>query len=121
MHNLINQLLKNQKYLFVTIFGGSIILILSWYFLIQKGLSKEHKRSYNARIVLDKDVEKFKSMESQVVNLENEWIDVNSQFEMVIDKIPDKRLFDNVTDYLYSMIVNKGLKIQSFSPSNAAI
>ena len=121
MHNLINQLLKNQKYLFVTVFGGSIILILSWYFLIQKDLSKEHKRSYNARIVLDKDVEKFKSMESQVVNLENEWIDVNSQFEMVIDKIPDKRLFDNVTDYLYSMIVNKGLKIQSFSPSNAAI
>ena len=121
MHNLINQLLKNQKYLFITVFGGSITLILSWYFLIQRDLSKEHKRSYNARIVLDKDVEKFKNMESQVVNLETEWIDVNSQFEMVIDKIPDKRLFDNVTDYLYSMIVNKGLKIQSFSPSNAAI
>ena len=121
MHNLINQLLKNQRYLFITVFGGSIILILSWYFLIQEDLSKEHKRSSNARVVLDKDVKKFKSMESQVVNLETEWINVNSQFEMVIDQIPDKRLFDNVTDYLYSMIVNKGLKIQSFSPSNAAI
>ena len=72
-------------------------------------------------IVLEKDVGKFRRMESQIIDLEAEWDNINSQFEMVIDKIPDKRLFDNVTDFLYSMIVNQGLKIQSFSPSNAAI
>ena len=72
-------------------------------------------------IVLEKDVSKFRRMESQIIDLEAEWDNINSQFEMVIDKIPDKRLFDNVTDFLYSMIVNQGLKIQSFSPSNAAI
>ena len=121
MRNLILQLLKNQRYLFITVFGGLIILFTSWYFLVQKGLSKEHKRSSNARIVLEKDVDKFRRMESQIIGLEAEWNDINSQFEMVIDKIPDKRLFDNVTDFLYSMIVNQGLKIQSFSPSNAAI
>ena len=121
MRNLIHQLLKNQRYLFITVFGGLIILFTSWYFLVQKGLSKEHKRSSNARIVLEKDVDKFRRMESQIIGLEAEWNDINSQFEMVIDKIPDKRLFDNVTDFLYSMIVNQGLKIQSFSPSNAAI
>ena len=121
MRNLILQLLKNQRYLFITVFGGLIILFTSWYFLVQKGLSKEYKRSSNARIVLEKDVDKFRRMESQIIGLEAEWNDINSQFEMVIDKIPDKRLFDNVTDFLYSMIVNQGLKIQSFSPSNAAI
>ena len=66
-------------------------------------------------IVLEKDVGKFRRMESQIIDLEAEWDNINSQFEMVIDKIPDKRLFDNVTDFLYSMIVNQGLKIQSFS------
>ena len=71
-------------------------------------------------IILEKDVDKFRRMESQIIGLEAEWNDINSQFEMVIDKIPDKD-FDNVTDFLYSMIVNQGLKIQSFSPSNAAI
>ena len=116
-----DQLLKNQKYLFVAIFGSLTILFLCWYFLIQKSLSKEHKRSSNAKIVLSNDVNKFKQMESQITNLEIEWNDINSQFEMVIDKIPDKRLFDNVTDFLYSMIVNQGLKIQNFSPSKAAI
>ena len=121
MRNLIHQLLKNQRYLFITVFGGLIILLTSWYFLVQKGLSKEHKRSSNAMIILEKDVDKFRRMESQIIGLEAEWNDINSQFEMVIDKIPDKRLFDNVTDFLYSMIVNQGLKIQSFSPSNAAI
>ena len=121
MRNLIEQLLKSQRYLFVAVFGGLIIVLTSWYFLVQKGLSKEHKRSSNAMIVLEKDVGKFRRMESQIIDLEAEWDNINSQFEMVIDKIPDKRLFDNVTDFLYSMIVNQGLKIQSFSPSNAAI
>ena len=116
-----DQLLKNQKYLFVAIFGSLTILFLCWYFLIQKSLSKEHKRSSNAKIVLSNDVNKFKNMESQIANLEIEWNDINSQFETVIDKIPDKRLFDSVTDFLYSMIVNQGLKIQNFSPSKAAI
>ena len=121
MRNLMDQLLKNQKYLFVAIFGSLTILFLCWYFLIQKSLSKEHKRSSNAKIVLSNDVNKFKRMESQIANLEIEWNEINSQFEMVIDKIPDKRLFDSVTDFLYSMIVNQGLKIQNFSPSKAAI
>ena len=121
MRDIMDQLLKNQKYLFIAIFGGLIIIFLGWYFLIQKSLSKEHKRSSNAKIVLTNDVNKFKNMESQISNLEVEWNDINSQFEMVIDKIPDKRLFDSVTDFLYSMIVNQGLKIQNFSPSKAAI
>ena len=121
MRDLMDQLLKNQKYLFVAIFGSLTILFLCWYFLIQKSLSKEHKRSSNAKIVLSNDVNKFKNMESQIANLEIEWNDINSQFETVIDKIPDKRLFDSVTDFLYSMIVNQGLKIQNFSPSKAAI
>ena len=57
MRNLIEQLLKSQRYLFVAVFGGLIIVLTSWYFLVQKGLSKEHKRSSNAMIVLEKDVE----------------------------------------------------------------
>ena len=36
-------------------------------------------------------------------------------------KIPNKSLFENVADYLYSMIINHGLKIDNFSPSNTAI
>ena len=115
------QLLKNQRYLFVAVFGGFATLFLVWYFFIQKDLSKEHKRSYNAKVILSNDVDKFRRMESQVNDLQAEWDDINSHFETVIDKIPDKLLFDNVTDFLYSKIVNHGLKIQSFSPSQAAI
>ena len=52
MRDIMDQLLKNQRYLFIAIFGGLIIIFLGWYFLIQKSLSKEHKRSSNAKIVL---------------------------------------------------------------------
>ena len=118
MRDIMDQLLKNQRYLFIAIFGGLIIIFLGWYFLIQKSLSKEHKRSSNAKIVLSNDVNKFKNMESQISNLEVEWNDINSQFEMVIDKIPDKRLFDSVTDFLYSMIC---LLYTSPSPRDATL
>ena len=40
-------------------------------------------------IVIEKDVDKFRRMESQIIGLETEWNNINSQFEMVIDKIPD--------------------------------
>ena len=71
--------------------------------------------------MLTSDVQKFREMESQMVTMQAEWDTLNSAFGTVIDKIPDKREFEIVTDYLYSLIMNHGLKIKTFSPSNAAI
>ena len=53
--------------------------------------------------------------------MQEDWDILNDEFKTVIEKIPDKRLYESVTDYLYSLIINHGLKIQSYSPSNAAI
>ena len=118
---MINKLLKNQKYLFAAIFGGFLIFFILWYQFIHKGLSKEHKRMSTARSILYSDVEKFRGMEAQISNLQEEWDIANDAFADVVEKIPDKRLFENVTDFLYSLIVNHGLKIENFSPSTAAI
>ena len=74
-----------------------------------------------AKSILYSDVEKFRDMESQISNLQEEWDVANDAFANVVEKIPDKRLFENVTDFLYSLIINHGLKIENFSPSTAAI
>ena len=116
-----DQLLKNQKYLFISIFGGLIAVFLLWYFFLYKGLSKQYKQSSRLKSVLSSEVNKYRDMEIQIASMQSEWDILNNEFEMVIDKIPDKRLFENVTDYLYSLIINHGLKIQNFSPSQAAI
>jgi len=121
MRDLIEKLLKNQKYLFISVFGGFGIIFLCWYFLLHKSLSKEYKRSSNAMTILSSDVNKIKMMESELNSMESEWAKINNEFEMVINKIPDKRLFENVTDFLYSLIINHGLKIKNFSPSQVAI
>ena len=118
---MIDILLKNQKYLFAAIFGGFLVFFLLWYQLIHKSLSKEHKRMSTAKSILYSDVEKFRDMESQISNLQEEWDVANDAFANVVEKIPDKRLFENVTDFLYSLIINHGLKIENFSPSTAAI
>jgi len=116
-----DHLLKNQKYLFISIFGGLIAVFLLWYFFLYKGLSKQYKQSSRLKSVLSSEVNKYRDMEIQIASMQSEWDILNNEFEMVIDKIPDKRLFENVTDYLYSLIINHGLKIQNFSPSQAAI
>ncbi len=121
MRDIMDQFLKNQKYLFAAIFGGLLILFLFWYQIIHKSLSKEHKRMSTARSILSSDVTKFRNLETQINGLQEEWDVANDAFEMVIEKIPDKRLFENVTDFLYSLIINHGLKIENFSPSKAAI
>ena len=115
------RLFKNQKYLFGAVFGGFAIFCILWYQVVYKNLSKEHKKMSTARSILSSDVQKFKNMENQINNLQNEWDIANDAFANVVEKIPDKRLFENVTDFLYSLIINHGLKIENFSPSTAAI
>ena len=116
-----NRFLKNQRFVFILIFGGLIFVSLSWYFLFYVGLSKEHRKFRQIKKILTSEVQKFREMESQMVTMQAEWDTLNSTFGTVIDKIPDKREFEIVTDYLYSLIMNHGLKIKTFSPSNAAI
>ena len=113
--------LKNQKYLAITIFSILLIISSSWYFIIQKNLKKEHKKSKQIRNSLTSQVGKYKNMQTQINNMQDDWETLNNEFKTVIERIPDKRLYESVTDYLYSLIINHGLKIQNYSPSNAAI
>ncbi len=116
-----DKLLKNQKLLFLSIFGSIAILFLLWHYLIQKDLSKQHKRTTNAMTVISSEVKKFRGMESQLNSMQQEWETLNNDFITMIEKIPDKRLYESVTDFLYSMIINHGLKVQKFEPSRATV
>ena len=114
-------LIKNQKYLAITLFSFLIILSSSWYFILQKNLKKEQRKSKQIKNSLNSQVDKYKRMQAQISSMQEDWDILNDEFKTVIEKIPDKRLYESVTDYLYSLIINHGLKIQSYSPSNAAI
>ena len=116
-----DKFLKNQKLLFLSIFGGITLIYLGWYFVIHKDLSKQHKRSTNAMTVISSELTKFRNMESQLNSMQQEWENINNEFLSIIEKIPDKRLYESVTDFLYSMIINHGLKIQKFEPSRATV
>ncbi len=115
------QFLKNQKYVFISILASMTLVGLSWYYLFYVGLSKEHKKSRQIRRILASDVKKFRQMESQIATMQAEWDALNSEFGSMIEKIPNKVQFEIVTDYLYSLILNHGLKVQNFEPSQAAI
>ena len=113
--------LKNQKYLAITIFSILLIISSSWYFIIQKNLKTKHKKSKQIKNSLSSQVNKYKNMQSQIRTMQGDWEALNDEFQTVIERIPDKRIYESVTDYLYSLIINHGLKIQNYSPSNAAI
>ena len=116
-----NQFLKNQKYIFISIFGSFIIIGLAWYFLLHEGLSREYKKSKVIKSKLTRETKKIREMESQIAAMQTEWDTLSSEFEIIIGKIPDKRIFENVTDHLYSLILKHGLKIEKYSPSNTHI
>ena len=114
-------LIKNQKYLAITLFSVLIVLSSSWYFILQKNLKKEQRKAKQIKNSLNSQVDKYKRMQAQISSMQEDWDILNDEFKTLIEKIPDKRLYESVTDYLYSLIINHGLKIQSYSPSNAAI
>ena len=106
--------LKNQKYLAITIFSILLIISSSWYFIIQKNLKTKHKKSKQIKNSLSSQVNKYKNMQSQIRTMQGDWEALNDEFQTVIERIPDKRLYESVTDYLYSLIINHGLKIQNY-------
>ena len=121
MRSLIQQLINNQRYLSIAIFGSLITFLSLWYFLFYKNINKEYSDSQRTKEKINNELKRYRSMHSQLPSMESEWEELNNEFQIVIDRIPDKRLFTNVTDYLYSMIINNGLKIINYSPSNIAI
>ena len=121
MRSLIQQLINNQRYLSIAIFGSLISFLSLWYFLFYQNINKEYYDSQRTKEKINNELKRYRSMHSQLPSMESEWEELNNEFQIVIDRIPDKRLFTNVTDYLYSMIINNGLKIINYSPSNIAI
>ena len=111
-----DKILKNQKLLFLSIFGGILFLSLCWYYLIHRDLSKQYNRSATAMLFNEQELKKFKGLESQLTSMQREWETINTEFITLIDKIPDKRLYESVTDFIYSMIINHGLKVVVTKP-----
>tara|TARA_A100001011_G_scaffold387639_1_gene465778 strand:+ start:289 stop:1542 length:1254 start_codon:yes stop_codon:yes gene_type:complete len=121
MRSLIKQLINNQKYLSIAIFGSLITFLSLWYFLFYQNINKQYFDSRKKKENINNELKKYRAMHSQLPSMESEWEELNNEFQIVINRIPDKRLFTNVTDYLYSMIINNGLKIINYSPSSIAI
>lgn len=118
---MIDNILKNQKYLFGAIFGGLTLVFICWYFLIQKGLSEEYNRTKREKKSLSVNIKESKRLKTKMSSLESEWNLLSDELETIINRIPDKRLYDSVLDYVYTLVINKGLVVQNFSPSKATL
>jgi len=116
-----NELLKNQRNIFVAISSGILLLVLIWYFGFHQSLAAAYSDIKQSQKSLVSKRTKYKRMESEIINIQDEWYNLNEEFEIVIDRIPDKSSFDNVSNALYNMIKNNGLSVISYSPSNIAI
>ena len=118
---MIDKILKNQKYLFGAIFGGFTLVFMCWYFLVQKGLSEEYGKTKREKKSLSSKIAQSKRLKTKMSSLESEWDLLSDELETIINRIPDKRLYDSVIDYVYTLIINKGLVVQNFSASKATI
>ena len=116
-----NELLKNQRNIFVAISSGIFLLVLIWYFGFHQSLSAAYSNIQQSQKSLVSKRNKYRRMESEIINIRDDWFSLNDEFEIVIRRIPDKSSIDNVSNVLYNMIKNNGLSIISYSPSNIAI
>ena len=116
-----NELLKNQRNIFVAISSGILLLVIIWYFGFHQSIAAAYSDIQQSQKSLASKRNKYRRMESEIINIRDEWYSLNEEFEIVIRRIPDKSFIDNVSTTLYNMIKNNGLSIISYSPSNIAI
>jgi len=116
-----NELLKNQRNIFVAISSGILLLVLIWYFGFHQSLAAAYSDIKKSQKSFVSKRNNYRRMESEIINIQDEWYNLNEEFEIVINRIPDKSSFDNVSNALYNMIKNNGLSVISYSPANIAI
>ena len=116
-----NELLKNQRNIFVAISSGILLLVIIWYFVFHQSAAAAYSDIQQSQKSLTSKRNKYRRMESEIINIRDEWYSLNEEFEIVIRRIPDKSFIDNVSNVLYNMIKNNGLSIINYSPSNIAI
>ena len=116
-----NELLKNQRNIFVAISSGILLLVLIWYFGFHQSLAAAYSDIKKSQKSFISKRNNYRRMESEIINIQDEWYNLNEEFEIVINRIPDKSSFDNVSNALYNMIKNNGLSVISYSPANIAI
>jgi Tfp pilus assembly protein PilO len=116
-----NELLKNQRNIFVAISSGILLLVIIWYFGFHQSIAAAYSDIQQSQKSLASKRNKYRRMESEIINIRDEWYSLNEEFEIVIRRIPDKSFIDNVSNTLYNMIKNNGLSIISYSPANIAI
>ena len=116
-----NELLKNQRNIFVAISSGILLLVLIWYFGFHQSLAAAYSDIKQSQKSFVSKRNNYRRMEAEIINIQDEWYNLNEEFEIVIDRIPDKSSFDNVSNALYNMIKNNGLSVINYSPSNIAI
>ena len=121
MRALIEKYFSNPKNQFIASSCCLIVFLFLWYFLFYKDISNEHRKSILLEQNVLKELNKFKNMESKLGSMEDQWNEINNQFQSIVERIPDKRLLENVTDHLYSDLIQNSLKVINFSPSNIAI
>jgi Tfp pilus assembly protein PilO len=116
-----NELLKSQRNIFVAISSGILLLVIIWYFGFHQSAAAAYSDIQQSQKSLASKRNKYRRMESEIINIRDEWYSLNEEFEIVIRRIPDKSFIDNVSNVLYNMIKNNGLSIINYSPSNIAI
>ena len=116
-----SDLLKNQRNLFVAIFSGITLMVSIWYYGFHQSLASAYTDMKKSQKSLVSKRNQYRRMESEIINIQDEWDILNDEFETVIRRIPDKLSFDNVSNALYNMMKNNGLSIKNYSPSNIAI
>tara|TARA_Y100000996_G_scaffold396333_1_gene362327 strand:+ start:1515 stop:2771 length:1257 start_codon:yes stop_codon:yes gene_type:complete len=121
MRALMEKYFSNPKNQFIASSCCLFSFLSLWYFLFHKDISNEYQKSISLEKNVLKELNKFKNMQAKLGPMEDNWNKINYQFQYIIEKIPDKRLLENVTDHLYSDLIQNSLKVINFSPSNIAI
>ena len=120
MRALIQKYFSDPKIQFI----ASLLLTFIFKFMVfsfYKDISDEYQKSILLERNVLKELNKFKNMEAKIGPMEDQWNKINNQFQSLVERIPDKRLLESVTDHLYTDLIQNNLKIINFSPSNIAI
>ena len=114
-------LFKNQRNLFILTAGSIFIITMGWYFGYQQQFSSGYTQTKSSIDKLSRVRDNYRKKQGELKSIENEWELLNDEFQIILNKIPSKTGYNQVSDALYKLLKSYNLTIKNYSPSALAV
>ena len=113
--------MNKQQLIFISTISFISLMLLGWYFGYYSSLNKDLNQMNKSYNDIKNEKTKFQDIKRRIPLIEKEWTQTKNELNIILDRIPSDRDYDNISKMLRGLINQNRLAIDNYNESTIAI